>query len=422
MNARVGPLVSVIIPSHNYAHFLGAAIQSALDQRYRPLEVIVVDDGSTDDTPAVLERYAGRVKALRLDGRGVAAARNAGLARAEGRYVIFLDADDLLLPDGVTAQVARCARDPDLGVVIGAWYVCDVRLGTSALVHSPLRAGSVLPQLLRGNVVTTPSALLARRDVLAAAGGFDTDLSFTADWEMWIRLARGGVRFATIETPTAVYRVHGHSMTRDLERAVRDVVLVQDRCFADPLLDGETRAVEPAARGSMLQYLGRLATQQGDADRAAALLRRALACDPSLADSLDFYHGIARALWDRERRAGRGRVAAATTRLPAVLARIDPTPTAHRRALLLLAAGIVARGAGAWGQAVRSLLAALRASPSTVLAAPQRTAALRLPVPPWLTGAVRGLLARAGLRPATDPPLPPLVAALLGDHHGHRRA
>jgi hypothetical protein len=415
MDGRPGPLVSVVIPSHNYAHFLGEAIQSALDQGYRPIEIIVVDDGSTDDTPAVLGRFAGRVQALRLDGVGVSAARNAGLARATGEYVIFLDADDLLAPGGVAAQVAQGVQDPDLGVVVGAWYVCDTRLGTTALVRSPLRPGSVLPQLLQGNIVTTPSAVMVRRQPLAAAGGFDASLSFTADWEMWIRLARAGVRFAAVETPVAVYRIHAGSMTRNLAKAVQDVTTVHDRCFGDASLDAEARAVEPRARAAMAQYLARQAAEQGDVDRTADLLRQALAYQPAAGDSLEFYHGMARALWRREQLHGRRDLSAAAAALPALIGVVDPAAGLGRQALGHLAVGMVARSAGAWGQAVRALVAALLASPKTTLARPQVAEAVRLLVPLWLTRALRALLERAGLRPGA-PPLPPMVSAMARAH------
>src|SRR3990172_8271100 len=102
---RQWPLVTVVIPSHNYARYVGDAVQSVLAQTYVPVEVIVVDDGSTDDTLQVLARFGDRIRVLRLPGHGVAHARNAGLRAAMGEFIVFVDADDVLLPDALAAQV-----------------------------------------------------------------------------------------------------------------------------------------------------------------------------------------------------------------------------------------------------------------------------------------------------------------------------
>ena len=99
-------LVSIVIPTRNYADYVGQAIRSALHQGYQPVEIIVVDDGSTDDTPAVLREFEGAIQVVRLGGLGVSAARNAGLAQAHGEYVVFLDADDLLV-SGVWQRRSR---------------------------------------------------------------------------------------------------------------------------------------------------------------------------------------------------------------------------------------------------------------------------------------------------------------------------
>src|SRR5689334_12287800 len=152
------PLVSIVIPTHNYADYVGGAIRSALGQGYAPVEVIVVDDGSTDDTPAVLRSFGAAIYPLRLDRRGVSAARNAGLAVARGTYVIFLDADDLLMPGGVSAQVEQLERRPDVDAVVGDWYVCDVETRLVRRERTTLREDDALAGLLRGNVFSTPSA------------------------------------------------------------------------------------------------------------------------------------------------------------------------------------------------------------------------------------------------------------------------
>src|SRR6266850_2420309 len=148
------PLVSIVIPTHNYACYVGQAIRSGLDQGYRPIEIIVVDDGSTDATPSVLRQFDAAIRVVRLDGRGVSAARNAGLAQARGDYVVLLDADDLLLPGGVATQVAQLEHRPDVGAVAGEWYVCDVESETVHRARSSLKDDDVLSHLLRSNIVS----------------------------------------------------------------------------------------------------------------------------------------------------------------------------------------------------------------------------------------------------------------------------
>ena len=117
--------VSLVIATFNHARLLAEAIDSALSQTLDPVDVVVVDDGSTDDTPAVLARYDARIRVLRQPNRGLAAARNAGLAATRGTYVAFLDADDVLAPAKLAEQVAVLERAPTVG-----WTYCDVLIET----------------------------------------------------------------------------------------------------------------------------------------------------------------------------------------------------------------------------------------------------------------------------------------------------
>src|SRR5262245_44787922 len=239
------PLLSIVIPTRNYARYIGQAIESALGQGHRPTEVIVVDDGSTDETPRVLRTFETAIRVLRLDGRGVSAARNAGLAEAAGEYVLFLDADDVLLPDGPVRQAQLLVQCPGVDVVAGQWYTYDVESGFASRRFGTLRPDEdAFSQLLRSNVVATPSAVMLRRRVLQALGGFDTSLHFTADWELWLRLAKHGRRFARVRAPVAVYRIHGESMTANLDLAIRDTIALLDRSFGDGTLSEARRRID----------------------------------------------------------------------------------------------------------------------------------------------------------------------------------
>ena len=174
--------VSLVIATFNHARVLAEAIDSALSQTLDPVEVVVVDDGSTDDTPTVLARYAARIRVLRQPNRGLAAARNAGLAATRGSYVAFLDADDVLAPTKLAEQVAVLERAPTVG-----WTYCDVLIetvATGARVTASERFGYgvraldgwLFAELIHGNFIPA-IAPLVRRTALDVVGGFDERLT-----------------------------------------------------------------------------------------------------------------------------------------------------------------------------------------------------------------------------------------------------
>jgi glycosyltransferase involved in cell wall biosynthesis len=224
---------SLIIPTFNHARFLGAAIDSALAQTLGAVDVIVVDDGSTDDTPAVLERYAGRVRVLRQPNRGLSAARNAGLAAARGTFVSFLDADDVMAPTKLAAQLAVVERSPAIG-----WTYCDVLMetvATGATTRASERFGYaaraldgwLFPELIHGNFIPA-IAPLVRRTALEAAGGFDERLTALEDWDMWLRLSLIAEARYTPDV-LVTYRIRAGGMSEDRARMDRGRFQVLDK-------------------------------------------------------------------------------------------------------------------------------------------------------------------------------------------------
>ena len=224
---------SLIIPTFNHARFVGAAIDSALAQTVSAFEVIVVDDGSTDETPAVLARYAGRVRVLRQENRGLSAARNAGLAAAHGTFVSFLDADDVMAPTKLTAQLEVLERSHAIG-----WTYCDVLMETAA-TGATARAserfgyasraldGWLFPELIHGNFIPA-IAPLVRRTALEVAGGFDERLTALEDWDMWLRLSLiAEARYTPAVLVT--YRIRPGGMSEDRARMDRNRFLVLDK-------------------------------------------------------------------------------------------------------------------------------------------------------------------------------------------------
>src|SRR5262249_6940003 len=211
--------VSLVIATFNHGRFLAAALDSAVTQTVRGVEIIVVDDGSTDATPAVLARYAGRIRVVRQPNRGLAAARNAGLAAAHGAYVSFLDADDVMMPTKLAEQVAVLDRAPSVG-----WTYCDVLIETVATgaqtraserfgYGARMLEGWLFPELIHGNFIPA-IAPLVRRTVLDAVGGFDERLTALEDWDLWLRMSLiAEARYS--QAVLVRYRIHPGGMSED---------------------------------------------------------------------------------------------------------------------------------------------------------------------------------------------------------------
>jgi glycosyltransferase involved in cell wall biosynthesis len=183
--------VSVIIPTYNQARFLRAAIESALGQTRPALEVIVVDDGSTDETPGILARYDDRIRVRRQENRGPSAARNAGISAARGDFLLFLDSDDVLLPACVELQRARFEAEPSLGLVYSDVEFFDVERTLVRVADQGLE-GRVARELLllESPVISSAgSGIMVPRRVAEEAGGFDERLRASEDWDFCYRIA-----------------------------------------------------------------------------------------------------------------------------------------------------------------------------------------------------------------------------------------
>jgi len=187
-------LVSVIIPAYNAGRFIEAAVRSALAQTYAPIEVIVVDDGSTDDTAHIVERIAAsdpRVTLLSQANQGASAARNAGAAAARGQFFAFLDADDLWHPSKIERQMDVFRNGPpDLGLVYTWSRMIDVDGRIDG--HTGAKAfyrGRVIEKLLTYNFVSNGSVALIRRECFEQVGGFDTSIIGNEDYHLYLKLA-----------------------------------------------------------------------------------------------------------------------------------------------------------------------------------------------------------------------------------------
>jgi len=274
-------LVSIIVPSCNMAQFLPDAVQSALAQSYPNLEVLIVDDGSTDDTPQVVRQWEGnaRVRVHRQANAGLSDARNQGIALTRGPFVALLDADDIWATEKLSRQMSLFKGRPEVGVVYSDFQLMD-RAGT-ALPRGPvhMHRGWVSGALLIENFVPASSAVV-RRECFERYGGFDTKLRTGEDYDMWLRLSPH-FQFDFVAEPPIRYRIGGWQMSKDY-RARYETGIRTMQNFLDKNPDVVDRAVVRRAwahtytgRGDVTLWRGR--------DRVNALrdYLRALSFEPS---------------------------------------------------------------------------------------------------------------------------------------------
>ncbi|MBW2059684.1 MAG: glycosyltransferase [Deltaproteobacteria bacterium] len=182
------PRVSVIIPTYNRAFFLCEAVESVLNQTFRDFELIVVDDGSTDPTPFVLRRWKGKVRWVRQENSGVSRARNVGIQCSRGRYICFLDSDDLWLRGKLEAQVDFLDANPHYPVCYtDEIWIRRGRRVNPGRVHAKY-SGWIFDRCLPLCIIS-PSSVMMRREVLDVVGGFDEDLPVCEDYDLWLRIA-----------------------------------------------------------------------------------------------------------------------------------------------------------------------------------------------------------------------------------------
>jgi lipopolysaccharide transport system permease protein len=237
------PLVSVVIPSYNYARFLGDAIESVIRQVYDRVEIVVVDDGSTDDTAAVVARYPD-VKYVRQENQGLGAARNAGIRHATGEFVVFLDADDRLLPDALAAGVDSLRDHPDAAFTWGRFrYVDSGGSPLDEMVPPSPEDVDDYRALLRMNHIVSPATVMYRRAILERVGGFDLDASVRAseDYDLYLRLA-SEYPICRHVALVAEYRKHDANMSTDASRMLNATLAVLTKQARRANADPERRA------------------------------------------------------------------------------------------------------------------------------------------------------------------------------------
>jgi glycosyltransferase involved in cell wall biosynthesis len=221
------PLVSVVIPCYNQAHFLKEAIESVLKQSYPHYEIVVVDDGSSDETSEVAGSYE-RVRLIRQENRGLAEARNTGIKHSEGDYLVFLDADDRLLPDALAVGVESFDSHPECAFVFGhSDFIAEdgspLRKPTPPLIGSEL-----LPILLSRSFFVIPGEVIYRRVILDDVGLFDPSVNAAADYDLYFRIMRRYPVYCHGKT-VLEYRRHDANMTRNPGKMLKATIRVLRR-------------------------------------------------------------------------------------------------------------------------------------------------------------------------------------------------
>lgn len=226
---RTDDLVSVVIPSYNMAQYLPQAVQSVLAQSYTNLEVQIIDDGSNDDTPEVVQQWQAdpRVRVHRQPNGGLPHARNQGIALTRGPFIALLDADDTWVPDKLSRQMALFQGRPEVGVVYSSYQRMD-SAGQPLWTEPPrMHRGWVSGALLIENFIPVSSAVV-RRECFARCGAFDEALRMGQDYEMWLRLSPH-YQFDFVAAPTLRYRIWGGQLSLDYRKRYENGIRTMQR-------------------------------------------------------------------------------------------------------------------------------------------------------------------------------------------------
>ena len=291
-------LVSVILPVYNGGRFIRESLDSVLAQTFHDYEVICVDDGSTDDSVAILNEYRQHVTVLRQANGGQGAARNAGVHHTSGRYVAFIDQDDRWYPWKLTQQVLALEADPEAVLVHCNSDRMDIQgrvLQRGATVEEHSRAmESPLGRLL-GEGLILPSAMLVRRDAFERVGGFDHALRGYEDFDLCARLKQKG-RFVFLDEPGMCYRVHaggssraGHTVVRSRERFLKNMMKLYDT-------DEAKRCILNVLMAECYSDWGMDEMRSGNVSEARALMLRSLKFNPT---KFRTYSRLLRLVWPR---------------------------------------------------------------------------------------------------------------------------
>lgn len=299
MTTHHAPRVSIIIPTYNCAQYIVQTIKSVFAQSYKDYELIIIDDGSTDNTRDILAPYLDRLIYLYQANQGESVARNVGIQRARGEYIAFLDSDDWWLPGKLAKQVAAMDTHPDVVLTYGYVFVVD-NAGNRIAFRGQQQHGDgvqgkslVFERLVVSNFITNPNSVMVRRNTLMQTQLFDIEIEWGEDWQLWLQMALQGP-FLFLPEELACYRMRRPGRRLEIESSaefVQQNELILDRTFAqvaqistaqqaivgprDHLMQLKTAAYRELYLRSALYNV-----ESGDLNAAANYLQRALKADP----------------------------------------------------------------------------------------------------------------------------------------------
>ncbi|NES05366.1 MAG: glycosyltransferase, partial [Okeania sp. SIO2F4] len=249
----MNPKVSVIIPVYNCEFYIAQAIESVLNQTYTDYEIIVINDGSTDNTDQVLQPYMKKIRYFYQENKGLSATRNQGIKMAKGELIALLDADDLFLSYKLQEQVAIFHAQPNIGLVQSGWRVVNEK-GEKIQDVEPWHKSPELDLVswLKWKA-TNPSGMMFRKEWLERVNGFNENLRRLEDFDIVIRLALAGCQAIWFPKVAVCYRQHGGNMTRNLLAQTEVEEKILDELFSNPNLSPEIQHLERELRyGSLI--------------------------------------------------------------------------------------------------------------------------------------------------------------------------
>jgi glycosyltransferase involved in cell wall biosynthesis len=275
---RILKNVSVVIPTYNYGRFIRDAIDSVMLQTYPALEVIVVDDGSTDDTQEILAGFGDRIVKVLQKNAGVAAARNAGMAVARGEFLAFLDSDDLWLPEKVEKQIALFEADPELGLVHCGAERFDTAGKTLSVELTGLEGWAARELIALGHgLVAVGSSMMVPRSVAEEVGGFDSRLFACEDGDFCYRVALR-YRFGFVSELLVRYRQHGDARHLNIPRLENGMLLTLQKVFLSP--DPSIQVLRKRAYARMHRILAGCYFHRGETRLCLRHMFRSVRYDP----------------------------------------------------------------------------------------------------------------------------------------------